>query len=314
MTPFYRALLFVLTLVIISLEFTACSGGKAGASKDAPQVGMTEAEKAKQRAELKKLDDDLDAAITQVAKRLDLDLVMSDGIAYALDGIEITSLVEEQIKKGGTPSLSAPVPAQACPHGSIKLGVVHIQTLLASGIAAGNRDTQLRIPTNPKVTQIPCTKAAIATIKIPKLMLTSLQFRSTQTKIRQDFKDDKTRLIEQEKKIKIMEEDYRKNSKSFSDADKQRIQAEYVALRKAFDGNREDLVARIADRRSGEIARIERAIQDKVQGLAEVRHLDLVLSQGVAYSKPHLDLTKDLSQKLDQDDILPSGDSLGTKP
>lgn len=314
MTPFYRTLISVLLLTLISIGLTGCGGGKTGATKDAPQVGMTEAEKAKERAELKKLDDELDAAITQVAKRLDLDLVMSDGIAYALDGIEITSLVEEQIKKSGTPSINSPIPATNCPHGGIKLGVVHIQTLLASGITTGNRENQLRVPANPKVTQIPCTKAAIAIIKIPELMSTSRQFRATQTKIRQDFKDDKTRLIEQERKIKIMEEDYRKNSKSLAEADKQRIQAEYVSLRKSFDQNRADLVARIADRRSGEISGIEQSIQDKVQAIAKVRHLDLVLSQGVAYSKPQLNLTRDVSQKLDQDDPLTSSDAGNLNP
>ena len=138
----------------------------------------------------------------------------------------------------------------------------------------------------------------IGYVVVEKVLKDAPQTASSNKKLEKEFKSRTDDLQKKVKAIQAQEKDYKKNSLTMSDSDKQKAQKKIQNSKIEIQRIERELREDIDIRRREEIGKLQDQINKSIQELAEKEKYDLILYQGVAYASKGIDITDDLIKTL----------------
>jgi len=138
----------------------------------------------------------------------------------------------------------------------------------------------------------------IGYVVVEKVLKDAPQTASSNKKLEKEFKSRTDDLQKKVKAVQAQEKDFKKNSLTMSDPDKQKAQKKIQNSKIEIQRIERELREDIDIRRREEIGRLQQQINKSIEELAEKEKYDLILYQGVAYASKGIDITNDLIKAL----------------
>jgi len=147
--------------------------------------------------------------------------------------------------------------------------------------------------------------SALAEIKIGYVVVEKVLKEAPQTtvsnkKLEKEFKSRTDGLQKKVKAIQKQEKDYKKNSVTMSESERQKAQKKMQNAKIDIQRIERELREDIDIRRREEIGKLQQQINKSIESLAKKEKYDLILYQGVAYASKGVDITNDLIKALDE--------------
>ena len=147
--------------------------------------------------------------------------------------------------------------------------------------------------------------SALAEIKIGYVVVEKVLKEAPQTtvsnkKLEKEFKSRTDGLQKKVKAIQKQEKDYKKNSVTMSESERQKAQKKMQNAKIDIQRIERELREDIDIRRREEIGKLQQQINKAIEDLAKKEKYDLILYQGVAYASKGVDITNDLIKALDE--------------
>jgi outer membrane protein len=127
--------------------------------------------------------------------------------------------------------------------------------------------------------------------KAPQLDILRRKFES-------EFSPREKELVEDQKKLKKLEERLERNGVTMSNSQRSKIERDILArrreLKRSTDEFREDLTIR----RNEELANLNRQVGDVIRDFARSEKFDLIFTSGVVYASDQIDVTGQVLERL----------------
>ena len=145
--------------------------------------------------------------------------------------------------------------------------------------------------------------SALAEIKIGYVVVEKVLKEAPQTtvsnkKLEKEFKSRTDGLQKKVKAIQKQEKDYKKNSVTMSESERQKAQKKIQNAKIDIQRIERELREDIDIRRREEIGKLQQQINKSIEDLAKKEKYDLILYQGVAYASKGIDISNDLIKAL----------------
>ena len=145
--------------------------------------------------------------------------------------------------------------------------------------------------------------SALAEIKIGYVVVEKVLKEAPQTtvsnkKLEKEFKSRTDGLQKKVKAIQKQEKDYKKNSVTMSESERQKAQKKIQNAKIDIQRIERELREDIDIRRREEIGKLQQQINKAIEDLAKKEKYDLILYQGVAYASKGIDISNDLIKAL----------------
>ncbi len=138
----------------------------------------------------------------------------------------------------------------------------------------------------------------IGYVVVEKVLKDAPQTASSNKKLEKEFKSRTDDLQKKVKAIQSQEKDFKKNSLTMSETDRQKAQKKIQNSKIEIQRIERELREDIDIRRREEIGKLQQQINKSIEELAEKEKYDLILYQGVAYASKGIDITNDLIKAL----------------
>ena len=140
----------------------------------------------------------------------------------------------------------------------------------------------------------------IGYVVVEKVLKEAPQTTVSNKKLEKEFKSRTDGLQKKVKAIQKQEKDYKKNSVTMSESERQKAQKKIQNAKIDIQRIERELREDIDIRRREEIGKLQQQINKAIEDLAKKEKYDLILYQGVAYASKGVDITNDLIKALDE--------------
>ena len=140
----------------------------------------------------------------------------------------------------------------------------------------------------------------IGYVVVEKVLKEAPQTTVSNKKLEKEFKSRTDGLQKKVKAIQKQDKDYKKNSVTMSESERQKAQKKIQNAKIDIQRIERELREDIDIRRREEIGKLQQQINKSIESLAKKEKYDLILYQGVAYASKGVDITNDLIKALDE--------------
>mgnify|MGYP003972626219 FL=1 len=138
----------------------------------------------------------------------------------------------------------------------------------------------------------------IGYVVVEKVLKEAPQTTVSNKKLEKEFKSRTDGLQKKVKAIQKQEKDYKKNSVTMSESERQKAQKKIQNAKIDIQRIERELREDIDIRRREEIGKLQQQINKAIEDLAKKEKYDLILYQGVAYASKGIDISNDLIKAL----------------
>ena len=138
----------------------------------------------------------------------------------------------------------------------------------------------------------------IGYVVVEKVLKDAPETAASNKKLEKEFKSRTDGLQKKVKDVQAKEKDFKKNSLTMSDSDKQKAQKKIQNMKIEVQRVERELREDIDIRRREEIGKLQQKINEAIEDLAEKEKYDLILYQGVAFASKEIDITDKLIKIL----------------
>ena len=138
----------------------------------------------------------------------------------------------------------------------------------------------------------------IGVVNIPAVLEKAPQADKAKKRLEQEFKPRDNQLVSQQKDIQSLEEKLTKNAKIMSDSERNRLERDIQNKKRDAKRSQQEFSEDFNTRRNEELGKLQRRIVEAIRAIAKEQEFDLILTDGVIYSSPQMDITSQLQQKL----------------
>ena len=138
----------------------------------------------------------------------------------------------------------------------------------------------------------------IGYVVVEKVLKEAPQTTVSNKKLEKEFKSRTDGLQKKVKAIQKQEKDYKKNSVTMSESERQKAQKKMQNAKIDIQRIERELREDIDIRRREEIGKLQQQINKSIESLAKKEKYDLILYQGVAYASKGIDISNDLIKAL----------------
>ncbi len=138
----------------------------------------------------------------------------------------------------------------------------------------------------------------VGVVDLRKLVDQSAQSQKSQADLKKEFQPRETKLVNEQKELKKLEERLEKDVAVMSEADKRKIEKELIDRGREFKRAMDEMRQDYSLRANQEMAKIQKVVQEAIQGVAKEQGFDLILVDGVAFAKDGLNITSEVEKKL----------------
>lgn len=138
----------------------------------------------------------------------------------------------------------------------------------------------------------------IGVVNIPAVLEKAPQAEKAKKRLEQEFKPRDNQLVSQQKEIQSLEEKLNKDAKVMSDSERNRLERDIQNKKRDAKRSQQEFSEDFNTRRNEELGKLQRRIVEAIRAIAKDQEFDLILTDGVIYSSPQMDITSQLQQKL----------------
>jgi outer membrane protein len=154
----------------------------------------------------------------------------------------------------------------------------------------------------------------IGVIDSQRLFNESPQLKAVMQSMQDEFSARDRELQQQQKTLKAKGEELQRNSAIMSEADRSKAERELRDGQRDLERKAKELEDDANYRKNEELGKLQRAILAEVQTFAKNGNYDLIVGQGVLYTKDALDVTGQLLTTLQQRAAKSAGPQSTTPP
>ena len=138
----------------------------------------------------------------------------------------------------------------------------------------------------------------VVAVNINRVMIEAPKFKSANQAIDSEFKIKTDQLKSKANEIKTLQENFKRDFDTMSD-DQKRVKAEEIQTKaKDFNNREKTLIQEFNQKRNEKLQELQVLLSSQIQSLASEQGYDLVLTQGVAFATPAVDITDKLIARL----------------
>jgi len=138
----------------------------------------------------------------------------------------------------------------------------------------------------------------IGVVNAVRILEQSPQARKTSVMIENEFSPRDKQLIAEQKALKDMEDKFNKDAAVMGEAERKNLERDIVNKRRDLKRSEDEFREDLTFRRNEELAKIQTEIVSAIQVVAKENNFDLVLSEGVIFASPKIDMTDLVIQHL----------------
>lgn len=131
----------------------------------------------------------------------------------------------------------------------------------------------------------------IGAVNAVRILEQSPQAERLRAEIEREFSPRDRQLVDDQKKLKEMEDRMERDAAIMSEAERQELEREIINLRRELKRNQDQFREDLSYRRNEELSRIQKEIVQAIQTVAKQNNYDLVLSEGVIFASTRIDIT-----------------------
>ena len=109
--------------------------------------------------------------------------------------------------------------------------------------------------------------------------------------IEEEFTSRDKELIAEQKKIKELEDKFKKDRAILSEQESSKLERDIISKKRDLKRKQDEFREDLNYRRNEEMVKIQKQVIESIQQVAKDNKYDLVLSEGVLYASPKVDMT-----------------------
>ncbi len=147
------------------------------------------------------------------------------------------------------------------------------------------------------VSALAAEELKIGYVDSEKLIKESPQYAAAQKRLETEFKPREESLVANQKRLKELLDKLKKDGEVMGEEERGRLEKDIMARRRQMDNDRNALREDSNLRRIQELQKLRDQVKEVVQGFARAENFDLILADGVYFSK-RVDVTDKVLEKL----------------
>ena len=138
----------------------------------------------------------------------------------------------------------------------------------------------------------------VAAVNINRVMLEAPKFKSANQAIDSEFKIKTDQLKSKANEIKTLQDSFKRDFDTMSE-DQKRVKSEEIRTKaKDFNDRETTIIQEFNQKRNEKLQELQKLLSTQIQSIATEQGYDLVLTQGVAFATPSVDITDKLIARL----------------
>jgi outer membrane protein len=138
----------------------------------------------------------------------------------------------------------------------------------------------------------------IGVVNIPAVLEKAPQAEKAKKRLEQEFKPRDNQLVTQQKEIQAMQEKLKKDASVMGESQRSRMETDIQNKMRDAKRSQQEFSEDFNARRNDELGKLQKRIVESIRAIAKDQEFDLILTDGVIYSSPQMDITSQLQQKL----------------
>jgi outer membrane protein len=138
----------------------------------------------------------------------------------------------------------------------------------------------------------------IGVVNIPAVLEKAPQAEKAKKRLEQEFKPRDNQLVAQQKEIQTMQEKLKKDASVMGESQRNRLESDIQNKIRDAKRSQQEFSEDFNARRNDELGKLQKRIVEAIRAIAKDQEFDLILTDGVIYSSPQMDITSQLQQKL----------------
>lgn len=138
----------------------------------------------------------------------------------------------------------------------------------------------------------------IGVINAASLLEKAPQAESAKKRLEKEFAPRDKKLVAQQKEIKRLEDKLKRDSAVMSEDGRRKIERDILAKRRDMKRAQEEFREDLNIRRNEVLAELQKEVMDSIRALAKSEKYDIILSDGVVFAGPKVDITERVLQFL----------------
>lgn len=132
----------------------------------------------------------------------------------------------------------------------------------------------------------------IGVVNSLQLMEQSPQANAMMAKLKKEFDPENRQIIDMQKKLKASQDRLTKDSAIMSEAERSKLEESIVNQRRLLKRKTDQFNDDYTFRRNEEVSKIQKQLIKAVQEVAHAQKFDIVLSDGVIFASPKVNITQ----------------------
>jgi len=124
-----------------------------------------------------------------------------------------------------------------------------------------------------------------------KILEQSPQADAARSAIEKEFAPRDKEMVATQKRLKELEDRLVKDGAIMSEAERQKLEREVINLKRDLKRTQDEFREDFNFRRNEEFSKIQKKIVEAIQNVAKENNYDIVLSEGVIYASPKVDIS-----------------------
>lgn len=135
-------------------------------------------------------------------------------------------------------------------------------------------------------------EAKVGAINFIRILDQAPQAESVRAKIEKEFAPRDRELVAAQKKLKEMEDRLAKDAAIMSESERGNLERDIINQRRDLKRGQDEFREDLTFRRNEEIKKIQEEVLNAIQLVAKQNNYDMVVSDGVLYASPKVDMTQ----------------------
>ena len=131
----------------------------------------------------------------------------------------------------------------------------------------------------------------LGAVNAVRVLESSPQAEQARTTIEKEFSPRDKQLVAAQKDLKTMEDKLNKDSAIMSETERSKLERDVINKKRDLKRDQDEFREDFNLRRNEEFAKIQKDIVDAIQQVAKDNNYDVVLSDGVLYASPKVDIS-----------------------
>lgn len=138
----------------------------------------------------------------------------------------------------------------------------------------------------------------IGFVNVARLLEKAPQAEKAKKELEREFKPRDSKLMNEQKAIKSMEEKLAKDEAVMNESERQKLERDILNRKRDAKRTQDEFREDFNLRRNEELGKLQKSIFEAIQLLAKEDNYDLLLTDGVVFAKESIDVTNKIEQKL----------------